>query len=100
MRRVHWFLLLVGSLPTRVGATLLFFGTVVWSSFSDSLVSLLPNTLPLTELAVLVTPPMGVCGGVVHGRLPNEDAFAAATLGTLPTVGVGLLVTSLVEAGA
>lgn len=35
-------------------------------------------------------PAIGVCGGVVHGRWPNE--LAAATLGTLPNVGVGLLV--------
>lgn len=49
-----------------------------------------PRTLPLTELGALVPPPIGVCGGVVHGRVPNE--LLAATLGTLPSVGVGLLV--------
>ncbi len=71
----------------RVGATRLFFGTA--SSLSDSLVSLFPRTLPLTELGRLMIPDdMGVCGGVVHGR-PLKDALAAATLGTLPKVGVG-----------
>lgn len=64
------------------------------SSFSDSLASLLPRTLPFTELAVLVPPPIGVCGGVVHGKLPKEDGLVAATLGMLPRVGVGLLVMS------
>ena len=33
---------------------------------------------------------MGVCGGVVHGR-PLKDGLVAATPGTLPRVGVGLL---------
>lgn len=73
---------------TKVGAILLFFG-IAASSFSDSLVSLFPSTLPLTELGRLVTPDIGVCGGVVHGR-PLNDGFVAATLGTLPRVGVGL----------
>lgn len=58
--------------------------------------SLLPRILPLTELAVLVTPAIGVCGGVVHDRLVN-DGFDAATLGTLPSVGVGLLVMTTPE---
>jgi hypothetical protein len=49
-----------GSVPTRVGAILLFLGCFVRSSFSDSLVSRLPRMLPLTELAVLVTPGIGV----------------------------------------
>lgn len=45
--------------------------------------------LPLTELGLLTTPDIGVCGGVVHGR-PLKDGLVAATLGTLPRVGVGL----------
>lgn len=65
------------------------------SSFSDSLVSRLPSTLPLTELAALTTPAIGVCGGVVQGSGPNE--LVAATLGTLPSVGVGLLVITPAE---
>lgn len=74
-------------LLTSVGATRRFFGTA--SSLSDSLVSRFPSTLPLTELGLLMMPDdMGVCGGVVHGR-PLKDALAAATLGTLPKVGVG-----------
>ena len=47
--------------------------------------------LPLTELGPLMTPDMGVCGGVVTGR-PENKVLDAATLGTLPSVGVGLLV--------
>lgn len=49
--------------------------------------------MPLTELDVLVTPALGVCGGVVHGKPPN-DVPGAATLGTFPRVGVGLLITT------
>lgn len=79
---------LIPSPGIRVGAIRRFLGAM--SSFSDSLVSLLPSTLPLTELAALTPPAIGVCGGVVQGRALNE--FAAATLGTLPRVGVGLLV--------
>ena len=75
----------------RVGAILFFFGTPTSSSNSDSLVSLFPSTLPLTELGPLTTPDMGVCGGVVNGR-PEKEVLAAATLGTFPSVGVGLLV--------
>ncbi len=71
-----------------VGAIRRFFGSA--SSLSDSLVSRLPSTLPLTELGALIPPPIGVCGGVVHDRGPKE--LVAATLGTLPSVGVGLLV--------
>lgn len=53
--------------------------------------SRLPSALPLTELGLLLTmPDMGVWGGVVHGR-PLNDGLLAATLGTLPRVGVGLL---------
>ena len=37
-------------------------------------------------------PAMGVCGGVVQGR-PENDELPAATGGTVPTDGVGLLVT-------
>lgn len=55
--------------------------------------SLFPSTLPLTELGrLLIIPDIGVCGGVVHGR-PLKDGLPAATLGTLPRVGVGLLLT-------
>ena len=56
----------------------------------------MPRTLPLTELAVLITPDMGVCGGVVHGK-PVNEALDAATLGTFPRVGVGLLVITAAE---
>lgn len=52
-------------------------------------VSLLPSVLPLTELAVLMVA-MGVIGGVDNGRPPVEG-LAAATLGTVPRVGVGLV---------
>ena len=78
----------------RVGATLLFFGTLLFSSFSDSLAapkSLLPSILPLTELAALTVPDIGVSGGVVSRR-PADIELVAATLGTVPSVGVGLLV--------
>lgn len=51
----------------------------------------MPRTLPLTELGPLTTPVIGVCGGVVHGRL-EKDEFAAVTPGIVPTEGVGLLV--------
>lgn len=84
-----------GSAPIKVGAILLFFGCTPLSSFSDSLVSLFPRTLPLTELAVLITPD-GVSGGVVHGK-PVNEALEAATLGTFPRVGVGLLVMTAVD---
>ena len=49
--------------------------------------------MPPTELEVLVIPAIGVCGGVVHGKPPN-DVPGAATPGTFPTVGVGLLMTT------
>lgn len=39
---------------------------------------------------------MGVCGGVVHGK-PGNEALDAATLGTFPNVGVGLLVITPVQ---
>lgn len=55
--------------------------------------SRLPRITPLAELDVLVIPAIGVCGGVVHGKPPN-DVPGAATLGTFPTVGVGLLMTT------
>jgi hypothetical protein len=82
--------------PTSVGATLLFFAGACsgFSSFSDSLavVSRLPSTLaPLTELAALKELlDKGVCGGVVIGMLMTAPELVAATLGTLPRVGVGL----------
>ncbi len=86
--------------PTRVGAILLFFTTAFTSSLSDSLaappVSLLPRTLPLTELVVLMLPDMGVWGGVVRGR-PTAAELVAATLGTVPSVGVGLLVMTVLD---
>jgi len=53
-------------------------------------VSRLPRILPLTELVALITPDIGVCGGVVHDKLGKVE-LAAATLGTFPNVGVGLL---------
>jgi len=54
-------------------------------------VSLFPSTLPLTELGrLLIIPDIGVCGGVVQCK-PLKDGLVAATLGTLPSVGVGLL---------
>lgn len=37
-------------------------------------------------------PDIGVSGGVVHGS-PLKDGYAAATLGTVPMTGVGLLIT-------
>ena len=43
-------------------------------------------------------PVIGVCGGVVQGKVPKE--LAAATLGTFPTVGIGLLVITPPELGA
>ena len=81
------------SLLTSVGAILLFLGIAVCSSFSDSLASLLPRMLPLTELVVLIVPDIGVCGGVVQDRLTDAE-LVAATLGTFPKVGVGLVVTN------
>ena len=54
--------------------------------------SRLPSTLPATELGRLITPDIGVSGGVVHGS-PAKDGFIAATLGTAPIIGVGLLIT-------
>ena len=77
---------------TGVGAILRFFVGFLLSSSSDSLippVSLLPSMLPLTELVALMVD-MGVIGGVERGNTP-VDGFAAATLGTVPSVGVGLL---------
>ena len=80
-----------------MGAIRRFFGTAVESSFSDSLVSRLPRTLTLTELVALITPPgIGVCGGVVQGK-PVKEVLDATTLGTLLTIGTGLLVTTPVE---
>lgn len=57
--------------------------------------SLLPNVLPLTELVALAVD-MGVIGGVDSGRRGTAE-FAAATLGTLLRVGVGLL--AIIPAG-
>jgi len=79
-------------LLTGVGAIRRFLAGFWVSSRSDSLIppdSLLPNVLPLTELAVLMLA-MGVIGGVDNGR-PPVDGLAAATLGTVPRVGVGLV---------
>ena len=55
-------------------------------------VSLLPSMLPLTELAALAVD-IGVIGGVDSGSIGTVE-LAAATLGTLPNVGVGLLAIS------
>ena len=44
---------------------------------------------------MLITPD-GVCGGVVQGKPVNEE-LEAATLGTFPRVGVGLLVMTAVD---
>ena len=67
---------------------------MVCSSRSDSLVSRFPSTLPLTELGRLLTmPDIGVWGGVVQGS-PLNVGLVAARLGTLPKVGVGLLLTA------
>ena len=52
----------------------------------------MPSTLaPLTELVVLMLPESGVCGGVVSGTPPWLPMPEAEMLGTLPSVGVGLL---------
>ena len=89
-------------LDTRVGAILLFLLlSLLPSSFSDSsiaAVSRFPSTLPLMELVALCVPDMGVCGGVLRG-IPAGAEFAAARLGTLPRVGVGLLLTNPDDAG-
>lgn len=77
-------------LLNNVGAILRFFGWTSVSSFSDSLVSLFPRTLPLTELDALIAPYIGVWGGVVQGKPVNAE-LEPITLGTLPSVGVGLL---------
>ena len=72
----------------------LFFGADLFSSISDSLVppiSLLPSRLPLTDPGALILD-MGVMGGVYRGKLGGAE-FVAATLGTLPRVRIGLLVT-------
>lgn len=57
--------------------------------------SRLPRTLPLTELLALWDTPddIGVCGGVVRGRVGGCAELAAVTRGTDPNVGVGLLMT-------
>lgn len=79
-------------LLTGVGAIRRFLAGFWVSSRSDSLMppdSLLPSVLPLTELAVLMLA-IGVIGGVDNGR-PPIDGLAAATLGTVPRVGVGFV---------
>ena len=75
---------------TAVGAIRRFLGP--GSSRSDSLVSRLPSTLPVTDDGRLITPDIGVSGGVDHGCPPNDE-LDAVTLGTLPIIGVGLLTT-------
>ena len=94
---------------TRVGAILLFLGGCcnrslfcsIASSFSDSLAALmsrLPRKLLLMELVALCeTPDMGVCGGVVKGRVGGWVEFAAVTSGTEPRVGVGLFMTDAAD---
>lgn len=82
------------SICTRVGAILrrlVFF----CSSGSDSEIpptSLFPRLLSLIELALLPVA-RGVIGGVLKGT-PVGAELVAATLGTLPNVGVGLLPTN------
>jgi hypothetical protein len=44
-------------------------------------------------VALCETPDMGVCGGVVKGRVGGWAEFAAVTSGTEPRVGVGLFMT-------
>jgi hypothetical protein len=67
------------------------------SSFSDSLaapISRLPSIVLLNELVLLCEMPgMGVRGGVVRGRTWGCDELVAVTSGTVPSVGVGLLMT-------
>ena len=46
------------------------------------------------ELVALCPPAMGVCGGVGCGKPTRMDGFVAVTIGTWPSVGVGLLVTA------
>ena len=53
--------------------------------------SLLPKLLPVTELvALMLLVDIGVIGGVTRGKGPGL-ALPAATLGTVPIVGVGLI---------
>lgn len=52
----------------------------------------------LTEVVPLCdTADMGVCGGVLKGRVWGWDEFVAVTSGTAPKVGVGLLTTFAVD---
>lgn len=70
---------------TRVGAIRLFLGSLP-SSLSLSLASrLVPTALPAT--------PRGVSGGVVSGTPVTLPELAAAILGTLPEISVGLVTT-------
>jgi len=48
-------------------------------------------------VALCETPDMGVCGGVVKGRVGGWAEFAAVTSGTEPRVGVGLFMTDAVD---
>ena len=76
---------------TGVGAILLFFCGCCLSSRSDSLVppiSRFPRKLLLTEPELDI----GVIGGVYKGS-PAGPELLAVTLGTLPIVGVGSLIT-------
>jgi hypothetical protein len=60
--------------------------------------SRLPRKLLLMELVALCeTPDMGVCGGVVKGRVGGWVEFAAVTSGTEPRVGVGLFMTDAAD---
>ena len=84
-------------LLTKVGAILLLFGTPPPSSGSDwlaTLASLFPSTVVGAGFgagAGAVAADMGVIGGVQRGS-PAGAELVAATLGTLPIIGVGLLV--------
>lgn len=70
---------------TRVGAILLFLGSLT-SSFSLSLASrLLPTTVALAL--------RGVSGGVVNGTPVTLPEFVAAMPGTLPEIRVGFVTT-------
>lgn len=78
--------------PTRVGAILLFFGSLaVVSSFSLSLASRFVPAALLFELR-------GVSGGVVIGTPVTLPELAAVMLGTFPEIRGGLVKTPAVGA--
>lgn len=59
----------------------------------------------LLQAVVVVVDPLcetediGVCGGVLRGRVGGCAEWVAVTRGTDPSVGVGLLITEAEEAG-